>query len=77
MKCQNCQFTKFISLLKFPGLQYVHTTCISADVAWLTHKFIQTTTGQPYAEEHQAEISMGNKNISSLRFWRNKNIDLR
>ena len=25
MKCQNRQFTKFISLLKFPGLQYTHT----------------------------------------------------
>ena len=26
MKCQNRQFTKFISLLKFPGLQYIKET---------------------------------------------------
>ena len=26
MKRQNCQFTKFISLLKFPGLQYTGTS---------------------------------------------------
>ena len=28
-----------------------------------------------YAEEHQPRISLGNKNIFSLRFCRNKNID--
>ena len=27
MKCQNRQFTKFISLLKFPGLQYLRKIC--------------------------------------------------
>ena len=32
-------------------------------------------TVRSYAEEHQPRITMGNKNISSLRFCRNKNID--
>ena len=32
-------------------------------------------TVKSYAEEHQHRISLGNKNIFSLRFCQNKNID--
>ena len=88
MKCQNRQFTKFISLLKFPGLQYMSdshwydwkisfTGCITMMIFAKTHTCHKSSFHLSASLAGSTNLQCGSLSVETmpkLSSWANKNI---